>query len=631
MDNKVDSIASDRPPFNVRDVIDLDKLDSLLQSYSVTINTPVALLDLDGNILIAANWQDACTQFHRRNEKTLQRCTESDTALASQLEAGFKYNLYQCKNGLVDVATPVIIGGYHVLNIFTGQFFLESPDIDEFSKQADDAGFDKLRYLDAIAKVPVYSEQEIREKISFLVEMAQMIGEAGMLNLKLRQTNEELLRHKNHLAELVNEKTHELRAANDSLEEKVAERTRELNAAKEEAEIANRAKTVFLSRMSHELRTPLNATIGFAQLLQMDFDQRDSTAEERDAVEHIIDAGNHLLMLIDDIMDVVSFDGRDASIELEDISLQQLIEDSLVLVERRAGEEGVRLSTQDTQLYARSNKSRLKQVLVNLLTNAIKYNRPGGGVKVLVEAYGMDEVRIVVEDTGVGIVTPGDEDIFEPFVRLPYAESQAIEGTGIGLALAKYLVEKMGGRIGYETQLDHGSKFWVIIPQGLARFMSDEQAQSEAKRAMLNPGAKGSVLYIEDNLPSQQLISRVAALYPGIELHCVNTAEIGIELADSIRPSLILLDINLPGMDGIQAARILKRKSTLQDTAIVALSADAMPPLIDQAMAAGFDRYITKPIALSNIIEIFEGLDKGNLDWQQAPSALNSCSPLLGN
>lgn len=599
MSDRNNMISSDKSPFYISDVIDIKKLTPLFHSYTEITGTAAALIDLEGKVLIESNWKDSCTQFHRQNDITLKRCIESDTALATGLSTGEKYNLYRCRNGLVDAATPVIIDGHHIVNVFTGQFFMDQPDMDFFRKQALDVGFIAEQYLDAISRVPIYDEAEIRRNMVFLVQLAEMIGEAGVLNLRLRRANEGMAKQQGHLEDLVAEKTSELRIANETLEEKVLARTCELERAKEQADVANNAKTIFLSRMSHELRTPLNATIGFAQLLQLDIDDA-SSENEVEAIEHILGAGRHLLSLIDDIMEVVCVEGREPDIPLTDQSLDVIIQASIAIVHNQAIESGIDIISTPVNACVKSNGHRLKQVLVNLLANAIKYNCKNGSVSIEVKVDEKD-VKVSVKDTGVGIAASDQKKIFEPFARLPYAELNAIQGTGVGLALTKYLVEKMGGRIGLVSEPNKGSTFWVSIPKGLQVDISPARSfqPQVSQRA-------GSLIYIEDDPASRELVSKAAKFYPRVNFKTVASAKEGIVLADKMKPQLVVLDINLPEMDGISALRRLKANEKLNNTYFVALSADALPHQIERALAAGFDRYLTKPIELPGIIDLFE-------------------------
>lgn len=567
------------PPFSASDILNIEKLAPLFHSYSDITGIATALLDLNGTVLIAANWKDSCTRFHRRNQVTNKRCLESDTALANDLDRGGKYNVYQCKNGLVDVAMPVVIGGYHIANVFIGQFFFQPPDLDFYRRQAREVGFEESAYLEAIAQVPVFSEQEIRRNIEFVAQLAEMIGESGVHNLEIQQANDEL------------------------------------SLAKEEAEIASKAKSVFLSRMSHELRTPLNAVLGFAELLKLDVD--DDQPERLELLEHIVSGGQHLLSLIVDIMDVVSLDNRKMIIPLSDTSLRPVIDESVNMVRSLANDYSVSIIVDDVDFCVYSNPLRLRQVIINLLSNAIKYNRHSGSITLTAQVAESGQVRISVADTGVGIAPEEVEKLFEPFTRLAYAEKNAIQGTGIGLSLCKYLVEEMRGSITVKANgASPGTTFCISLPVGAPNALSHTAHgilhDSESGIASLaRQDIAGSVLYIEDSLTNRKLLQVAASRYPSLVFATSDNAEQGIELARRMRPALILMDINLPHMDGFEAVKILRADPHFQHTHFVALSAEALPNQISRAIAAGFDSYFVKPIDMPRIFELFDSIQPG--------------------
>lgn len=577
MSQPASSIASDHPPFSASDILNIETLAPLFHSYSDITGIATALLDLNGRVLIASNWKDACTRFHRRNDVTRQRCLESDTALANDLEQGGKYNVYHCKNGLVDVAMPVTIGGYHIANVFIGQFFFNPPDLSFYRRQAQEVGIEENDYLKAIADVPVFSEEEIRRNVEFVVQLAEMIGESGVQSLEIQQANDDL------------------------------------TLAKEQAEIASKAKSVFLSRMSHELRTPLNAVLGFAELLKLDIPEDQS--ERQQLLDHITTGGQHLLSLIVDIMDVVSLDNRKLIIPLSDTCLRTAIDESLNLARSLAADFSVAIDVGNVDFWVYSNPLRLKQVIINLLTNAIKYNRRGGSITLTAQVADKGRVHLCVSDTGVGIAPAEVEKLFEPFTRLAYAEDNAIQGTGIGLSLCKYLVEEMRGSISVESNgIDQGTTFRISLPIGAQKALqpsnNNDPAQTVTRAS--SPAIQdivGTVLYIEDSLINRKLLHMTASRYPSLVFASSDNAEEGIELARRMNPSLIILDINLPQMNGIEAIKILRADPQLHNTRIVALSADALPNQISQAKAAGFDDYFVKPIEFPRIIELFESIE----------------------
>lgn len=569
-------IASDDPPFSAADIVDVAKLSPLFNSYTNMTGFAAALVDLDGEVLIAANWKESCTEFHRKNEVTARRCLESDTALANDLRSGGQYNVYRCKNGLVDVATPVVVEGYHIANVFIGQFFFDPPDLDYYREQARAVGFDEEDYLWAIADVPIFSEEDIREKMEFIVQLAQMIGEFGVQNLKIRQANDELSK------------------------------------AKQLAEEASRAKSIFLSRMSHELRTPLNAVMGFADVLKIEIPEADT--DKHEMLNHISNAGLQLLTLVTDILDVVCLDSQAMNIPLSDISLSAAVNDSIAMLRPMAADQHVAIHVGDLDHCVLSNRQRLQQVLVNLLSNAIKYNKPGGSVTVSARPVGGNHIEIAVTDTGVGIAAEELAKLFKPFSRLSYAETSAIPGAGIGLSLCKYLVEEMHGTIAIPaSEPDGGTSVTVTLPVGDAEKVqndvevgSDNEWLKQLQQGLRN--VTGSILYIEDSIANLKLLELIAERFPALVFEGCGNAEEGVRRARQMQPSLIILDINLPGIDGFEALKRLRAEPGLEKTRIVALSADALPNQIERAMAAGFDDYFTKPVHFPNIVALLKSI-----------------------
>ncbi len=378
----------------------------------------------------------------------------------------------------------------------------------------------------------------------------------------------------------------------------------QLKKAKTQAEDANKAKSTFLSRMSHELRTPLNAILGFSQL-QQDYINDDSPDDLRLSNVEIIKGGRHLLMLIDDILDIVRFEQNKLDFELENVSLNEVIKESISLVSASAKKNTVQLRCESTAFIVSANHLRLKQVLVNLLSNAIKYNRKNGWVRLTTQAVEANHIKICIEDSGIGICSNELENIFIPFTRLNYAEHKEIQGTGIGLALSRFLVEEMQGVIGVESKPGHGSTFWVRLPQGQGAIVDYSPPMRD--RLDISKDLCRTILYIEDNPESRLLIEKITSHYPHVNLITACMGEEGIIKAKNAIPDLIFLDLNLPGINGIDVLKTLRAIPSMNNTRIVAVSAAALPEQIESAMNAGLDAYITKPVDIIQIIEEIEG------------------------
>ncbi|AEY02661.1 multi-sensor hybrid histidine kinase [Oceanimonas sp. GK1] len=379
--------------------------------------------------------------------------------------------------------------------------------------------------------------------------------------------------------------------------------TEQLRQTRDEAERASRAKTEFLSSMSHELRTPLNAIMGFAQLL---LNNQRTPLDERQhrQVEQIYKSGNHLLTLINEVLDLARIEAGRIDMSFEAIEVADVVREACDILSPMAQQQHIRLQPQMGRCGAvTADYTRLKQVLLNLLSNAIKYNRPQGQVHIGCRCEG-ERLRISVRDTGPGIAADKLSQLFQPFNRLG-AENGAIEGTGVGLALTKRIVEQMQGEIGVETVPGEGCEFWFCLP--LATPAPAALTEALPSRAPAE-GAGRTVLYVEDNPANQRLLSELFEPLDGVELTCVPSAELAFEMACASPPSLILMDINLPGMSGLEAALLLGRHPRTRQVPVVALSARAMPEELNQARQAGFRDYLTKPVDLPRLLALLETL-----------------------
>lgn len=374
--------------------------------------------------------------------------------------------------------------------------------------------------------------------------------------------------------------------------------------ARQVADRANQAKSDFLSSMSHELRTPMNAIIGFAQMLEFD---EALSADQQDNVHEILKAGRHLLDLINEVLDLAKIESGRVDLSMEGIELLPLGEDCRHLIQPIADQAGIQLII---DLPPRSavfaDRVRLKQVLLNLLSNAVKYNRSEGEVRLAVANGANSHLRIQVMDTGPGIPPERINELFLPFNRLG-AEASDIEGTGIGLTITRRLVEMMGGQIGVDSTPGIGSTFWIELAQGATAALAE--AEAAAKTSPARPVADGAtVLAIDDNPANLKLIAQIMGMRDHVHLLSAHTPELGIELALAHRPDLILLDINMPGMDGYKVLDILKTNAALRRIPVIAITANAMPRDIERGKAAGFADYLTKPIDIQNFLRVVDAL-----------------------
>lgn len=377
-----------------------------------------------------------------------------------------------------------------------------------------------------------------------------------------------------------------------------------LEAAKALAEEASRAKSEFLSRMSHDLRTPLNAVLGFAQLLRAELEEGAPTVHGG-AVDEILRAGRHLLDLINEVLDLSNIDAGRTRLRIEPVAPGPLVAECVAMVRHLAEQRRVVVVPCPLGApagHVLADRTRLKQVLMNLLTNAIKYNRPRGRVEVACHRGPFGSFDIEVADTGPGIPPESHAEVFEPFHRLPQ-DAARVEGSGLGLAIAKRLVENMGGCIRLESEVGMGSRFIVALvaaPEHPAPLPEDPEAV--ALPAGEATADAGTVLYIEDNAANQELVRQLMRRRPGVRLLCAALGGDGLAVARAEVPDLILLDLQLPDMDGLEVARRLRADGDTRGIPIVAVSAHSAAGDIDRGLARGLDGYLTKPVRLQELL-----------------------------
>jgi PAS domain S-box-containing protein len=373
-------------------------------------------------------------------------------------------------------------------------------------------------------------------------------------------------------------------------------------AAAEAAEAANRSKSEFLSRMSHELRTPLNAVIGFAQLLGMD----ELDEEQHDGVRQIIRGGEHLLGLINEVLDIARIETGRLSVSIEPVRVDEVVKDAIDLVRPLASARSIDFPSNVTDAcvcHVQGDRQRLKQVLLNLLGNAVKYNRDRGRVDLSCQHMPNGRIRVSVTDTGPGIAPDKLALVFTPFERLD-AENSSVEGTGLGLALARGLVDAMGGELGVDSTVGTGTTFWVELDTVATPLDALDAAPQEPENDAR--ATEKTVLYIEDNLSNVRLVERILARRPHVRTIVAMHGALGVELAREHQPDLVLLDLNLPDINGEEVLARLRAEPTNREVPVVIISADATKHQIERLQASGASAYLTKPLDVDKFLRIVD-------------------------
>ncbi|MES2742890.1 MAG: ATP-binding protein [Pseudomonadota bacterium] len=476
----------------------------------------------------------------------------------------------------------------------------EVVDTGDYSRRAQKMSEDEVAQLvDCFNRMLAEIEQRTRELERSYREIAREAAERSA-------AQQEVMRLNAQLEQRVHERTMQLEQANG-----------ELAAAMEEANSASHAKSAFLSSMSHELRTPLNAILGFAQILTSD--KLPSTVlQKKEFASHILKSGRHLLTLINEILDLAKVESGTLTLSLEPVALDDILQECQSMIAPLAAQRGIRMVfPASCRLNVHADRTRLKQVLLNLLSNALKYNRELGAVLVDCSMTSSDTVRLSVQDTGRGLRGDQLDLLFQPFNRLGQ-ESGAEEGTGIGLVVTKRLVELMGGQIGVSSTVGVGSVFWVDLratrpsPHLLVAAApalaapSPGPVPSPRLAPPVNDAGRITVLYVEDNPANLKLVEEMLRFRPELRLLSAGDGHQGIELARAHLPQVILMDINLPCVSGTDAMQLLRADPLTADIPVIALTASALPRDIEKGLASGFFRYLTKPI---NIDEFGAALD----------------------
>lgn len=392
----------------------------------------------------------------------------------------------------------------------------------------------------------------------------------------------------------------------------LVEKNSALAQAKEEADRANRAKSDFLSRMSHELRTPMNAILGFAQVLEME----ETDPSKGEALEQIIKGGKHLLDLINEVLDISSIEAGRLTFCKQSVGIEEVLQEAVGLIAPLANARRIRIEDKclgNGRRHILVDRQRFKQVLINLLSNAVKYNRYEGCVTLSCEQTAFGRMRIKIADTGAGIAKDDLPRLFVSFERLN-AGCSSTEGTGLGLALSKRLVELMGGEIGVESVPGQGSVFWVEMELMAS---SPDHTDTSVSSSAVSDGSQ-TVLYIEDNLSNLKLIQRLMSRRPAVNLISAVRGKLGLELAQQHRPDLILLDLHLPDIPGHDVLARLRADPATDECPVVVISADATAVEIDRLRSAGAKHYLTKPLDVKQFLAVLDD----TLGFQNARDAV---------
>jgi signal transduction histidine kinase/ActR/RegA family two-component response regulator len=380
-----------------------------------------------------------------------------------------------------------------------------------------------------------------------------------------------------------------------------------LEAAKSAAEKANLAKSDFLSSMSHELRSPLNAILGFAQLMESATPA--PTDSQKESISQILQAGWHLLELINQVLDLAVIESGKVSVSSEAVSVAEVMAECQAMMEPQAQQRGVSMtfSRCDDPFFVSADRTRLKQIVINLLSNAIKYNQEHGTVSVDCATRTLGRTRISVKDTGAGLSPEKVAQLFQPFNRLGQ-EAGGVAGTGIGLMVSKKLAELMGGTLGVESIPGVGSVFWCELTSMAAPQLIVENAEAARPEEPDEVGAARlrTVLYVEDNPANMKLVEQLIARRPDLRLLTAVNGTLGIEVARASQPTLILMDINLPGISGVEAMKLLRKDPATAHIPVVALSANAMRREVETSLGVGFFRYLTKPIKVNELMDTLD-------------------------
>ncbi|MDM8561304.1 PocR ligand-binding domain-containing protein [Candidatus Parabeggiatoa sp. HSG14] len=561
------------------ELVNFKSLQSLLDYFYEVVGIADAIIDLDAVVLLGSGWQDTCTKYHRVHPTTCAKCIESDTSLVTSMMKGEKYAIYRCPNGLVDAAAPIKIEGEHVANFFLGQFFLAPPDLDFFRKQAAEFDFDEKSYLEAVARVPIASEKQVRFIMNFLVRLTEVFGEMGLQQIKLNEALSALEAH-------------------------------------------DKLKDEFLANTSHELRTPLNGIIGIAESL-IDGVAGELSGQAKNNLAMIAGSGKRLSSLVNDILDFSKLKHQDIELQLKPMSLREVAEIVLTLSQSLKGKKNLQLiNAIDTNLPpAFADENRVQQIFYNLVGNAIKFTE-SGQVKISAKVENLEgegnlsHLVITISDTGIGISKDKLDSIFESFEQAEGSTAREYGGTGLGLTVTKQLVQLHGGKIWVESTQGKGSQFKFTLPISEKGKISQPSQLPVTNKPLLENVISAEtivstphieeghfkILAVDDEPVNLQVLVNHLSLHD----YAVTQASSGLEalklLEEGLKPDIILLDVMMPKMTGYEVMRKIRETYELNELPALLLTAKNQISDLVTGLESGANDYLTKPISKDELL-----------------------------